>query len=86
MRMLRTDSICTQGERERQFKTAGRSDSGWAEFPSANAGLSPVSAQEVEDELALKKILHLHAGKYTGPFWTLTLKAAPCENGAVTQG
>jgi len=37
---------------------------------SAGAGLSGASVQEVEDELALKKRLHLNAGKYIGLLWT----------------
>ena len=32
MPTLRVHSICTQRERERQFKTAGESGSGWADF------------------------------------------------------
>lgn len=52
------DSICTQGERKRHFKTAGKSHSGLTEFSSSSAGLSSLSVQEVKDELALKKILH----------------------------
>lgn len=57
MPMLQIDSTYTQRGKERRFKTAGKSDSSWAELPSASAGLCPLSVQEVKDELALNKIL-----------------------------
>lgn len=69
-------------EGDRQFKTAGKSDSGWAEFSPASAGLSSECARSrgwagFKEDTSFK-CWEIH-------FWTLTQKTGPCETGTGTQ-